>query len=155
MELKKLLALAFLFLPVIIFAAQNDTAISYIKTEDAPAPFGAYSQGVSVNAQNGKLIFVAGQVAKDPKTNKTIENDIQLATRQTLNNIETILKAAGSDLNHVVRIEVFLRDLKDWRGMNTEYAKHFTDGHFPARQAVQVGIVDRIEMSCIAYVPTP
>ena len=149
----KLLSLPFCLLVASVNAAQNDIPINYINTKNAPVPFGAYSQGVSVNLQNGKLIFVAGQVARNPMTKKTIEDDIEAATHQTLNNIEAILKASGTDLNHVLRMDVFLRDAKDWNGMNKEYAKHFANGRLPVRQAVQSGIVDRIEMSCIAYVP--
>jgi 2-iminobutanoate/2-iminopropanoate deaminase len=155
MKLKILLTALLFSVSNYILAAESSNGIDYIKTTSSPAPFGAYSQGVAVDLQKSKLIFVAGQVAKDPKTLKTYENDIELATRQTLDNINAILKAAGTDLNHAVRIDVFLRDLKDWRGMNKEFGKHFESGHFPVRQAVQVGMVDRIEMSCIAYVPQP
>ncbi len=141
-----------LILPKAVADPKTPDNPSYIATANAPAPFGAYSQGISVDLSKGKLIFVAGQVGKDPKTNVTYENDIELATRQALNNIDAILRAAGIDLSHVVRMDVFLRDAKDWRGMNKEYAKHFPNGRFPVRTATQSGIVDRIEISCIAYV---
>lgn len=144
-----------LILNLIIINAhsQENVSINYITTANAPPPFGAYSQGISVDLSKGHLIFVAGQVGKDPKTKVTYEKDIALATRQTLNNIEAVLKAAGTDLSHVIRMDVFLRDARDWRGMNEEYAKHFFGGHYPVRTATQSNIVDRIEMSCIAYVP--
>jgi 2-iminobutanoate/2-iminopropanoate deaminase len=154
MQFQRIATLFSILISLTPAAAQTTSAINFINNvPNATTPFGAYSQGVSVDLTKGKLIFVSGQFANDPKTHKPIENDIELATRQALNNIDTILKAAGSDLNHVVCMDVLLRDLKDWNGMNKEYAKHFANGHFPARQATQVGIIDRIEISCIAYVP--
>lgn len=125
----------------------------YITTKNAATPLGAYSQGVGVDLSKGKLIFVSGQIANDPQTGKLYEEDIKVATRQTFNNIQAILRAAGTDLEHVVRMDVFLKDFKDWDGMNEEYLKYFKAGHFPARQTVQVGMENRIEISCIALVP--
>lgn len=131
--------------------------IQKIDTINAPAALGAYSQAISVDLENTKnLVFVCGQVAIDPKTGKMIEDNIHSATNQTLDNVEAILKAAGSDWKYVVRMDVFLQDFdRDWDGMNEEYAKRFPEGTFPARQTVGVRMDDNtlVEISCIAVVP--
>jgi 2-iminobutanoate/2-iminopropanoate deaminase len=128
--------------------------IDRIATENAPAALGAYSQAVSVDLSKTKrMLFVAGQVAIDPETGALLENDIQTATKQTLDNIEAILTEAGTSWNFVVRMDVFLRDFNDWDGMNAVYAERFVDGVYPARQTVGVDMENLVEISCIAVVP--
>lgn len=131
--------------------------IEKIDSPNAPKALGAYSQAIAVDLENTKrLIFVAGQVAIDPKTGKMEEENIQKATKRTLDNIEAILHSAGSDWKYVVRMDVFLLDFdRDWDGMNEEYLKRFPDGVFPARQTVGVKMDDNtlVEISCIAIVP--
>lgn len=130
--------------------------IKKIETAQAPKPFGAYSQAISIDLESTKnLVFVSGQVPIDPKTGKMVEGEIRSATNQTLDNIAAILKAAGSDWQYVVRTDVFLKNPeRDWTGMNEEYAKRFS-GALPSRQAVGVHLDEHtlIEMSCIAIVP--
>jgi 2-iminobutanoate/2-iminopropanoate deaminase len=98
-------------------------------------------------------VFVSGQVARDPVTGQLVEDDIATATARTMDNIEAILDAAGTGWCSVVRMDVFLRDMNDWEGMNAEYSKRFVSGAYPARQTVGVSMDNRIEMSCIAVVP--
>ena len=149
----------FIFISIIFlavpsaFANENDSAVNFIATDNAAKPVGAYSQATTVDLQKGKLLFIAGQLPNDPKTGKFIEGDIQSATHQVLNNMEAILKAAGSDWKYVLRVDVFLRDIHDWGGMNQEYMKRFPNGVYPARQAIQTAIKDRVEISAIAFVP--
>ncbi len=132
----------------------NNSPIQKIQAAKAPTPVGNYSHAISVDLQKTKnLVFLAGQVALNPKTGELMEDDIATATRQILDNMEAILKAAGSSWEYVTRVDVFLRDYNDWAGMNEEYAKRFPNGVFPARQTVEVGMDFRIEMSCIAVVP--
>jgi 2-iminobutanoate/2-iminopropanoate deaminase len=124
-----------------------------IETADAPRAIGPYSQAI-VCPSTASLIFVSGQLPIDPKTNQLVEGEIGELTRQVLNNIKAILIAAGSDFDKVVRVDVFLKDLKkDFRGMNEEYARHFTHPLAPARQTVQVAnlpLNSPIEISCVA-----
>lgn len=139
--------------------------IEKINTSEAPAVFDISnpvdylkniknSQAIKVDLQNTKeLVFVSGQVALDPKTGILLENDIQTATARTLDNVEAILKAAGSDWKYVTRVDIFLKDWSDWEAMNEEYGKRFPNGIFPARQTVVVNMENRIEISCIAIVP--
>jgi len=84
-------------------------------------------------------VYVSGQLPIDPKTGELIVGDIKELTKQTLDNIEAILKASSSSLQNVVRTDVFLKDLKkDFAGMNEEYAKRFDIETPPARQTIQV-----------------
>ncbi len=143
-------------LPIsLIFSTSSaiENPVTKIDTDKAPKSLGAYSQAIQVDFSKGKVIFVSGQIAIDPKTGKLMEGDIRTATRQILENIQTILKAAGSDLKYVARMDVFLKDFNDWDAMNEEYAKFFPNGVYPARQTVQAGMENRIEISCIALAP--
>jgi len=124
-----------------------------ILTEKAPSAIGPYSQAIMVPGYQS-LIFVSGQLPIDPKTGELIVGDIKELTKQTLDNIEAILKASSSSLQNVVKTEVFLKDLKkDFAGMNEEYAKHFDIETPPARQTIQVADLPKgspLEISCIA-----
>lgn len=150
---RRFLALfAFLILSNSIYAVDN-IYLKNIETTQAPKPLGAYSQATVVNPAAGKLLYISGQVAIDPKTGKLLEDNIHTATNQTLDNIGAILKAAGSDWKYVVKMEVFLKDFNDWDGMNEEYAKRFPNKLYPARHTVQVGMENRIEIACVALIP--
>jgi 2-iminobutanoate/2-iminopropanoate deaminase len=134
--------------------AGDNNSVKNIQTNNAPLPVSAYSQATSVNLSKGKLLYVSGQIAQDPKTGKMLESDIHTATRQVLDNIEAILKAAGSDWKYVASVEVYLKDFKDWEGMNEEYVKRFPNKVYPARHSIQVGMNNRVEISCVALIPT-
>lgn len=122
-----------------------------IATEDALKAIGPYSQGVI--SSNSQLIFVSGQLPIDPSTGKLVEGDIQTLATQVIDNIEAILKAAGSHLEKVIRTEVFMIDLKEFAKMNEVYAQRFKGVILPARQTIQVAALpmgSSIEISCIA-----
>jgi len=133
------------------------SATEAIETARAPKALGAYSQGLKLDLDQMKhLVFVSGQVAIDPATGKMIDENIEAATRRTLDNVEAILQDAGSDWNHVIRMDVFLQNLdRDWDGMNAVYSERFSPGQFPVRQTVGVAMDPDtlVEISCIAYVP--
>jgi 2-iminobutanoate/2-iminopropanoate deaminase len=123
--------------------------IKGITTTDAPGAVGPYSQGIYVDG----LIFVSGQVPVDPTTGNKVEEDIKAQTDRVIENIKAVLKAKGADLSNVVRCDVFLKDMNDFKAMNEVYASKFTTNPKPARQAVQVGRLPldaMIEISCIA-----
>lgn len=125
-----------------------------IATEFAPKAIGPYSQGVIVET-NRQLIFVSGQLPIDPVSGKLVEGDIQTLTSQVIDNIEAILKAAGSGLENVLRTDVFLTDLKDFAKMNEVYGRRFKGSVLPARQTIQVAALPLgapIEISCIAAI---
>ena len=104
-----------------------------IKTSDAPAAIGPYSQAVEVNG----TLYISGQIAIDPKTGKLTEGDIQMQTRQVLKNVEAILKAAGYSLTDVVKSTVFLSDISNFKAMNEVYGQIYSENH-PARSAFAV-----------------
>jgi len=122
-----------------------------ITPPDAPKPVGPYSPGMGFE----RLVFVSGQSGRDPATG-TLPEGVEAQTEQVMKNIETILKAAGTDLKHVLRCGVFLIDMKEFAQMNGVYAKAFGD-HRPARTTVAAAALPgeglRVEIDCIAYVP--
>ena len=105
-----------------------------ISTEGAPAAVGAYSQGIIA----GGFIFTAGQVPLIPGTSDLREGGIEAQTRQVLDNIAGVLRAAGSDMARVVKTTVFLADINDFAAFNAVYGEYFGDAP-PARTTVQAG----------------
>ncbi len=117
----------------------------------APTPKGPYSHAVRA----GDFIFVSGQGPIDPKTNQWKLGDAASETRQTLENVRTILRAAGAELGDVVKCSVFLTDIGDFAAMNQVYAEFFGEVR-PARTTVQAtlpGRDTRVEIDCVAYKP--
>jgi len=103
-----------------------------VTTERGPKPIGPYSQAVKTNG----FLYLSGQVALDPKTNEMHAGDIRQQTERVLENIKGILEAAGSNLHHVVKTTVFLKDMNEFPAMNEVYARYFTSAP-PARSTVQ------------------
>jgi 2-iminobutanoate/2-iminopropanoate deaminase len=119
-----------------------------VLTDRGPKPIGPYSQAIRANG----FLYVSGQVALDPKTGELTGTDIQQQTRRTLENLKGILEAAGSNLHHVVKTTVFLKDMNDFAAMNEVYAKFFTLAP-PARSTVQVARLPKdalVEIELIA-----
>ena len=104
-----------------------------IQTNNAPAAIGPYSQAIEVNG----FIFASGQIPIDPATGEFVEGGIKEQTRQSLLNAKSILIAAGTDLNRVVKTTVFLSDMANFAAMNEVYSSFF-EQPFPARSAVAV-----------------
>jgi len=104
-----------------------------VLTDKGPKPIGPYSQAV----KSGGFVFASGQVALDPKTNEFFGGDIRQQTERVMENIKAIVEAAGSNLHHVVKTTVFLKDMNDFSAMNEVYAKYFAAAP-PARSTVQV-----------------
>lgn len=129
-----------------------DNSIHEIRTMEAPQVIGPYSQAVCA----GQYLFVSGQLALDPMTNMLIGNTIEEQTLQVLNNIEAILRAQNLSLKDIVKSEVYLKDMKDFKGMNSVYAEKFSNEIKPARQAMQVAKLPLdalVEISCVAFIP--
>jgi 2-iminobutanoate/2-iminopropanoate deaminase len=123
-----------------------------VVAEGLPKPVGPYSPGMVFE----RLVFVSGQGAIDPATDKLAGPDVATQTEQVFRNIEAILKAAGTDLQHVLRCGVFLVDMTEFEAMNRVYGRVFGD-HRPARTTVEVSALPaiglRVEIDCIASVP--
>lgn len=124
--------------------------IDKIETTQAPKAIGPYSQGTFAEG----FVFVSGQIPLNPNSGALVEGDIKAKTKQVIDNIEAILHAAGSSLQHVVRADIFLKNLKrDFAQVNEEYAKRFNGPVAPARQTIEVSELPLgadIEISCIA-----
>jgi 2-iminobutanoate/2-iminopropanoate deaminase len=121
-----------------------------VSTDRGPKPIGPYSQAIKSNG----LLFASGQVALDPKTNEFVGGDIRQQTERVMNNVKGILEAAGSNLHHVVKTTVFLKDMNDFPGMNEIYGRYFTAAP-PARSTVQVAGLPKdalVEIEVIASV---
>ena len=127
----------------------NGMSKEVIRTEEAPIPRGPYSQAIRA----GQYVFVAGQGPFEPKTSKMVEGGIEEQTRQTLENVKSILSAAGLSLEDVVKVSVFLKDAKDFPKMNEVYRTYFT-AEQPARTTVEADmVVDGmlVEVDAIAH----
>ena len=119
-----------------------------VTTDRGPKPIGPYSQAIKTNG----FIFLAGQVALDPKTGELVGSEIRQQTERALENIKGILEAAGVNLHHVIKTTVFLKDMNDFAGMNEVYARYFTAAP-PARSTVQVSRLPKdalVEIEVIA-----
>jgi 2-iminobutanoate/2-iminopropanoate deaminase len=116
-----------------------------------PTPAGPYSPGIVA----GNFVFVSGQAGRNPDTG-VLPDGVEAQTEQALRNIESILRAAGSSLSHVVRCGVFLVDIAEFPKMNGVYARVF-GGHRPARTTVEVSDLPggglRVEIDAIAVIP--
>jgi 2-iminobutanoate/2-iminopropanoate deaminase len=104
-----------------------------IETRDAPTAAGHYSQAI---VHNG-LVFVAGQLPIDPKDRNRPVGSIEEQTEQTLRNVGAILEAAGSGLDRVLQMTIYISDIELWSGVNTAYAR-VMGAHKPARAVVPV-----------------
>jgi 2-iminobutanoate/2-iminopropanoate deaminase len=123
--------------------------IREVRSADAPAPVGPYSQAVAV----GDLVFASGQIPLDPKTGKIVEGEIEAQAERVLENLRAVLAAAGASLDRVVKASVFLADLGDFARMNAVYARYFTSDPKPARSTFQVARLPggvRIEIEVVA-----
>ncbi len=119
-----------------------------IRTEEAPAAIGPYSQAVVANG----FVYMAGQVALDPHTEQLVPGDIRIQTRRVMENVKAVLEAAGSSLDKVVKTTVFLRDMNDFGIMNEIYGSYFREEP-PARSTIQVAKLPReaaIEIETVA-----
>ena len=119
-----------------------------VVTARAPQPVGPYSQGVI----EGDFIFVAGQGPINPATGQLELGDARAETKRVFENMRAILEAAGSSLEHVVKCNVYLRDINDFAAMNEVYATFFA-APYPARTTIQAGALPggiAVEIECIA-----
>ncbi|HSK77217.1 MAG TPA: Rid family detoxifying hydrolase [Thermoanaerobaculia bacterium] len=123
-----------------------------VLSEALPRPVGPYVPGMIFE----RLVFVSGQGATDPATGQLAGDDIETQTEQVLKNVRTILEAAGSRMDCVLRCGVFLTDMAEFPRMNAVYERMFA-GHRPARTTVEVTALPhaglKVEIDAIAYIP--
>jgi 2-iminobutanoate/2-iminopropanoate deaminase len=119
-----------------------------IKLPNVPEPKGHYSPAVEHNG----LIFVSGQLPMDHATGAVETGAIEAQAELALRNVEAILKEAGSDLNHVLQMTIYISDIEDWGAVNEVYKRILGD-HKPARAIVPVKDLHfdtKIEIQAIA-----
>ncbi|MDK2810747.1 MAG: 2-iminobutanoate/2-iminopropanoate deaminase [Petroclostridium sp.] len=129
---------------------QQNTIKQVVSTDKAPAAIGPYSQAIKV----GNMVFTSGQIPISPATGEVIQGDIKVQARQVLDNLQEVLKAAGTSMGNVVKTTVFLKDMNDFTAVNEVYAQYFT-GSYPARSCIQVAKLPRdvgVEIEAVALI---
>lgn len=119
-----------------------------VQTDQAPAAIGPYSQAVKA----GSMVFASGQIPLNPATGEMIEGDIRDQTRQCLKNLRSVLEAAGSGLDKVVKTTVFIARMEDFPLVNEAYGEFFHHDP-PARACVEVSALPKgagVEVEAIA-----
>jgi 2-iminobutanoate/2-iminopropanoate deaminase len=121
-----------------------------ICTKEAPGAIGPYSQAIEANG----FVFVSGQTPLSPSTGEIVSDDVKEQTKQSLDNVKTILQARGLNVEHIVKTTIFLKDMNDFNAVNEVYANAF-NGSYPARSCVEVARLPkdvRVEIEAIAVV---
>jgi 2-iminobutanoate/2-iminopropanoate deaminase len=122
--------------------------IEAIHTRNAPEAIGPYSQAIRANG----FLFVSGQIPIDPKTGQLVGEDFSLQAGQSLENMKQILTAAGSGLENVVAVDVFITDMSQFGAFNQVYETYFSTNK-PARAVVEVKALPKgvkVEVKCVA-----
>ena len=120
-----------------------------INVNGAPAAVGPYVHAVKA----GDMIFTSGQLGLIPEDG-TLPEGIEAQTRQSLDNLKTVVEGCGSDFDHVVKTTIFLADIADFAKVNEIYAEYF-NGEVPARSCVEVAQLPKgglIEIEAVAVV---
>ena len=120
-----------------------------IKTAEAPLPIGPYNQAVL----KGNTLYASGQIAIDQSTNVLISGDIKAETKQVMENLAAVLRAADMDFSQVVKCSIFISDMNDFSEINQVYGAYFNDETAHARETVQVSVLPKnvnVEISLIA-----
>ena len=128
--------------------ANLDMKPQVIATEGAPKAIGPYSQAI----KTGPMLFLAGQIPIDPKTNQVLVGTIEEETTLVLNNLKAVLEANGMSMANIVSTTVYMKDLNDFPKMNTVYGTYFQTSP-PARATVQIARLPRdvkVEIAAIA-----
>ncbi len=120
-----------------------------IFTKNAPGAIGYYSQAIVSNG----LVYTAGQIPLDPSTGEVISDDFKVQVEQTLKNVNSVLKEAGTDILKSIKLTVFITDLGKYPELNAVFKDTFQDVEPPARSVVEVSALPKdvlIEIDCIA-----
>lgn len=112
-----------------------------ISTPRAPAAIGTYSQAVKVD----NVVYLSGQIPLDPSTGAMVEGDVRIQITRVFDNLAAVAQAAGGSLKDVVKLNVFLTDLKDFPVVNEVMAQYFQQP-YPARAAIGVASLPRASM---------
>jgi 2-iminobutanoate/2-iminopropanoate deaminase len=127
---------------------------SIVRTAEAPAAIGPYSQAVTVWVGHKKMIFCSGQIALDPATGVMDPGDVEAQTRRVLDNLGAVLASAGAHFADVVKTTVYLASMDDFPVVNAVYGERFVHNP-PARATVEAARLPRdarVEIDAIAIV---
>jgi 2-iminobutanoate/2-iminopropanoate deaminase len=119
-----------------------------ITTDRIAPPVGPFSPAV----RTPEALYLSGQVGQDPATRQLVEGDVAAQAEQALRNLDAVLRAAGRTFADVVRVGVYLTDMRDFAAMNEVYARHF-EAPYPARTTIAVAALPlgaRVEIDLIA-----
>ena len=120
-----------------------------ITTSNAPAPIGPYNQAVL----SGNTLYTSGQIAFNPETGELVLGDIETETKQVMENMKAVLKAANMTFNNVIKSSIFISDMNNFGQINAVYGSYFDDENAPARETVEVARLPKdvnVEISMIA-----
>jgi 2-iminobutanoate/2-iminopropanoate deaminase len=123
-----------------------------VRTAEAPAAIGPYSQAVVVSVGDKQMMFCSGQIALDPATGAMIDGDVEAQTRRVLDNLGAVLAAAGARFADVVKTTIYLKSMDDFQVVNAVYAERFVHEP-PARATVEAAKLPRgalVEIDAIA-----
>ena len=119
-----------------------------IKTQNAPSAIGTYNQGIKANG----FLFTSGQIGIDPSIGQVV-GGVRMQCDRALNNINAILIESGAQKENIIKLSVFLIDLKDFNDINSSFSDFFEDLSFPARTTIEVKglpLNALVEIDCIA-----
>ena len=117
----------------------------------APKPIGPYNQAVTT----GNLVYTAGQIAIDPQTGEMSLGNVSEQTRIVINNLKTILEAAGTSLENIIKVTVFLKNMSDFPAMNAVYGEFFKPEIAPARSTIEAARLPKdalVEIEAVAAI---
>ncbi len=120
-----------------------------IYTKDAPEPIGPYSQATMVD----NVLYTSGQIAINPATGKLVLESIEEETRQVMENLKAVLKAAEMTFENVFKTTIFISDMHNFSKINAIYGNYFNTETAPARETVEVAnlpLFVNVEISVIA-----
>ena len=120
-----------------------------ITTSQAPAPIGPYNQAVL----SGNTLYTSGQIALNPVTMELVLNDIKTETKQVMENMKAVLRAATMTFENVVKTSIFISDMNNFSQINEVYGEYFNEETAPARETVEVANLPKfvnVEISMIA-----
>ncbi len=121
-----------------------------VKTERAPAAVGPYAQAIKISGQT--MVFCSGQIPLDPNTGEVVGENAGEQTQRVMDNLRAVLAAAGADLGAVVKVTIYLADMRDFAAVNDMYATYFHQDP-PARATLQAARLPKdvkIEIDAIA-----
>lgn len=150
--MKKLpVIIAFMGLMFVACQTEKSPEIIHYQTEEVQALGLPFAEAVIV----GNMIYLSGQVGNKPGVMAVVEGGIEAETRQTMDNIQRVLEANGSSLDHAVKLTVMMADMSEWPAMNEVYKEYFPN-HFPARSAfgaTALALGAKLEIECMAVIP--